>query len=84
MRICSNRRSRSSPTLPSGCRKKSFPLRLPQRPDESFRNFKLFFILRNRFYFLFFIIRDKIPYELITDVFLSKIVCTNAVQYIIL
>ena len=31
-----------------------------------------------------FIIRDKIPYELITDVFLSKFVCTNAVQYIIL
>ena len=53
MHICSNRKSRSSPTLPSGCRKKSFPLRLPQRPDEPFRNFKLFFILRNRFYFLF-------------------------------
>ena len=42
MRICSNRKSRSSPTLPSGCRKKSFPLRLPQRPDEPFRNFKFF------------------------------------------
>ena len=52
--------------------------------QKFFRNFKLFFILRNRFYFLFFIIRDKIPYELITDVFLSKFVCTNAVQYIIL
>ena len=52
MRICSNRRSRSSPTLPSGA-KKIIPTPPPQRPDEPFRNFKLFFILRNRFYVLF-------------------------------
>ena len=52
MRICSNRKSRFSLPYPAGAKKiiRSPP---PQRPDKPFRNFKLFFILRNRFYFLF-------------------------------
>ena len=47
------RRFKFLPTLPSRGRKKSFPLQPRNAPDEPFRNFKLFFILRNRFYFLF-------------------------------
>ena len=42
MRICSNRKSRSSPTLPSGCRKKSLALRPRNAPMSRFAILNIF------------------------------------------